>query len=150
MTIRDLVTAFVLADGTVASLIGTRLYPDTVPQKVVYPAVKIQVIDVQRPGTLRNQASLATARIQFDVYAGPTTGGSRAKADVVGSAIRRRILTDGLFCTLTDTTTSPATSILAWMSHADEREGPFEDIDGGLSEHTADYFVQYQTQGGAY
>lgn len=150
MTIRDLVTAFVLADGTVASLIGTRLYPDVIPSKATYPAVKIQVIDVQRPGTLRSQASLATARIQFDVYAGPTAGGSRGKADVVGAAIRRRLLDDGLFCTLTDTTTSPSTVIKAWMSHADEREGPFEDIDGGLSEWSADYFVQYQTNGGAY
>lgn len=150
MTIRDLVTAFVLADGTVSSLIGTRLYPDVLPSKVTYPAVKIQMIDVQRPGSLRNQASIATARLQFDVYAGPTAGGSRGKADTVAAAIRRRMLDDGLFCTLTDTTTSPSTAIWAWMSHADEREGPFEDIHGGLSEYSVDYFVQYQTHAGAY
>jgi hypothetical protein len=141
VTIRDLVRDYVLADGTVAGLIGTRLYPDMLPQKCTYPAGVIQAIDIVRPNTLRGVASLARARIQIDVYAQPTSGSSsRSAADAAGTAIRQRL--DG-FAGLLDT-------VQAWVMFDLETEGAEPEIHGGLSRHTADYLVNYQTQAGAY
>lgn len=149
MTIRDLIAAYVIADGDVAALIGTRLYPDMLPEKVTYPAAVIQAIDIVRPNPLRGVASLARARIQIDVYAQPTSGvGSRAKADQVGAAIRARL--DGQALTLTDTTTSPDTDVQAWVMFDLETEGVEPEIHGGLSRHTQDFLVQYRTSGGDY
>ncbi len=152
MTIRDLVAAFVLADTTVASLIGTRLRPDMLPEKITYPAVVIKKIDIVRPGHLRGVASLATMRVQFDVYAAPTSGvSSRGTADAIGTAIRQRL--DGFNPTvgvLTDTTTSPATDIWAWIAIAPESDGVEPELYGGLSTLSVDYLVQYQTHGGLY
>lgn len=155
MTIRDLVKDYLLADATLAGLISTRLYPDMLPQKVTYPAAVIQRIDTIRPGTLRTVAGLATARIQVDVYAQPASGlSSRALADAVGAAVRTRLdgfgFKSGADTELTDTTTSPATPIRAWIRADPETDGVDPELHGGLSRHTADYLVQYQTQGGAY
>jgi len=150
VTIRDMVKDFVLADVTVGNLLGTRMYPDRPPQKAVYPVAKIKSVDTERPGHLRGPASLAEVRMQFDVWAAPTVGGSRAMADRVGAAIRRRLTVDGSSCVLFDTTTSPPTPVLAWIRDAQEREGAPEDINGGLSDYSADFFVQYQTHGAIY
>jgi hypothetical protein len=152
MTIRDVVAAFVLADPTVASLIGTRLRPDWLPEKITYPAVVIKKIDIVRPAHLRGVASLATMRVQFDVYAAPASGiSSRGTADAVGNAIRHRL--DGLnptIDTLTDASTSPPTDIWAWIEIAPESDGVEPEIQGGLSTLVVDYLVKYQTHGGLY
>lgn len=149
MTIRDLLKDYILADGTVASLIGTRLYPDMLPQKVTYPAGVIQRIDTVRPNHLRGAASLARCRIQIDVYAQPANGqSSRGLADTVGTAIRQRL--DGFVGALVDASGSPSISVQTWITFDVELEGPEPEINGGLSRHTADYLVQYQTHGGAY
>lgn len=149
MTIRDLIRDYVLADATVASLIGTRIYPDQLPQKVTYPAAVILSVDIVRPNPLRGVASLASARVQFDVYASPGNGqSSRARADAAGTAIRNRL--DGQAPTLSDTSVSPAVGVNAWVRFDLETENAEPELDGGLSRHTADYFVQYQTRTGAY
>jgi hypothetical protein len=155
MTIRDLVKNYLLADSTVGSLISTRLYPNLLPQKVTYPAAVITAVDIVRPPTLRKVAGLAKARIQLDVYAQPASGqSSRAVADQVGAAIRRRLdgfgWKSGADTTLTDTTTSPHVDVRAWITADPETEGVEEEIHDGLSRHTADYLVDYQTQGGLY
>lgn len=149
MTIRDLVRAYVLADADVTALLGTRLYPDMLPQKVTYPAGVIQAIDIVRPNTLRNVATLARARIQIDVYAQPADGeSSRTVADNCGTAIRQRL--DGFAGEWTDASVSPDVAVKAWVTFDLETEGAEPDIHGGLSRHTADFLVQYQTQSGSY
>lgn len=149
MTIRDLITAYVLDDGAVGSLLSTRLYPDMLPSKVAYPAGVIQAIDIVRPNTLRGVATLAKARIQVDVYAQPGDGiGSRALADQVGTAIRQRL--DGFAGSLMDESSSPGTPVQAWITFDLETEGAAPEIHGGLSRHTADYIVEFQTHQGAY
>lgn len=150
MTIRDLVRAYVLADTTVGNLLGTRMYPDMLPQKVTYPAAVIQAVDVVRSPSLRSVAGLARARIQIDVYAAPVSPsrGSRVVADEAGNAIRRRL--DGFDGSLDDTSTSPATPVRAWVTFDLETEGAEPEISGGLSRHTADYVVQFQTANGVY
>lgn len=149
MTIRDLVTAYLLADGAVMTVIGTRLVPDMLPEKINYPAGVIQAVDIIRPNPLRGVASLATARIQVDIYAAPASGvSSRALADQGGAAVRRRL--DGFDGTFMDETTSPATPVRAWITFEQERTLAEPEIHGGLSRHSADYLVQFQTQGGLY
>lgn len=154
MTIRDLITAYVLADGTVQGWLGSRLFPDQLRQSETYPAGVIQMIDIVRPNSLRGVATLAKARIQIDVYCngnGAVTSGflaSRAAADAVGTAIRRRL--DGFDGSLMDTSTSPANPVRVWITFDLETEGAAPEIHGGLSRHTADYIVEYQTQGGVY
>ncbi len=149
MTIRDLVRAYLLADSTVTALISTRIFANVLPQKVTYPAVSIQVIDIVRPATLRAVGSLATARIQLDAYVAPTSGvSSRSMADEIGAALRRRL--DGFSGSFSDDSVSPAADVNAWITFETENESVVEEIAGGLSRHSADYFVQYQTSGGTY
>lgn len=152
MTIRDMVRDYALADVTVASLIGTKLYADQLPANQNQwgtIAGVIHAVDIIRPGTLRAAATLAQARIQIDIYAAPEAPvGSRVRADAAGAAIRRRL--DGFSGSLVDTSVSPSVSVGAWIRFDVESEQPEPDIEGGLSRHTADYFVQYQTSTATY
>lgn len=152
MTIRDLVRDYVLADATVTSLLGTKLYPDMLPQKQAQwgtIAGVIQSVDITRPNTLRAAATLAQARIQIDVYAAPVPpDGSRGRADAAGGAIRRRL--DGFAGTLTDLSVSPSVNVQVWIRFDLETENAEPDLHGGLSRHTADYLVQFQTSTGTY
>ena len=153
MTIRDLVRDYVLADNAVTAL-GGRLYPDQLREKTAYPAGVILAVDVVRPNALRQVASLARARVQIDIYCdtnGAATGGftgSRSAADALGTAIRRRL--DGFVGKFSDTSSSPATPVQAWVTFDLETENAEPGLSGGLSRHTADYIVEYQTQAGAY
>lgn len=144
MTIRDLVRDYILADATVAGLVGDRLWPNQLPQKVTYPAGVITQVDVVRDNTLRAVASLADARIQVDWYVAPTVGGSRKIADDIGAATRRRL--DGFAGTMT----AGSDTLGVWIVFDGEVAVPSEDIAGGLERHTAEYKVQYQTAGGVY
>ena len=149
MTIRDIVRDYVLDDGTVAGLLGTRLYPDMLPQKVTYPAAVILNVDTLREPSLRTVAGLATARLQIDVYAAPVSGASsRMLADQCGAAIRQRL--EGFDGTMPDHSTSPATDVRVWIVFDQERSGVEVEIHGGLSRHSADYLVDFQTQDGFY
>ncbi len=150
MTIAGLVRQFVLADVGVASLIGTRIYPDDLPQKVpAYPAVKLQTVDANRISVLKGKASSARVRLQFDVFAAPTAGGSREAADAVGTAIRMRL--EAFVGYLTDGTISPPVDVYVQVVEGpNERGGTADEINGGLSEYGADYLVEYETHGGAY
>jgi hypothetical protein len=154
VTIRDLIRDYVLADATVASLIGTRLFPDQLPaNKAIWGPIGavIVAVDIVRPNTFRAAATLATARIQIDVYAAAYTGqtqGPRANADAVGAAIRQRL--DGQALTLTDDSVSPAVEVKAWVRFDLETENAEPDLHGGLSRHTADYLIHFQTSEGAY
>lgn len=84
-TLADIRT-FILADATVTSLIGTRMYPLTVPQNGTMPAVTYQVISGSRGYVFRAPAGMARHRIQFDCYATTYTS-----AESVAAAIRNRL-----------------------------------------------------------
>lgn len=149
MTIRDLVRDYVMADNAVIAAGLTRLYPDQLPEKVTYPAGVILAVDIVRPNSLRAVAGLARARVQIDIYANPgNQQGSRTRADAIGSAIRRRL--DGFDGSFEDTSSSPATPVRAWVTFDLETENAEPGLSGGLSRHTADYIVQFQTAGGQY
>ncbi len=159
MTIRDMVSAYVLADMTIASLLGTRLYPE-LPQKLPYPAAKLFRVDTVRPPTLRSVSALPRARLQFDLYCdgnGAAAVGYTSSIGVVNAleaALRVRL--DGFGWKadaeqyLFDTSMSPALPIRAWIRIDTEESGVEPTTNGGLSEVHVDYFVDYQSHAGVY
>lgn len=57
--------------NAVAALVGTRVYPDLLPQGVTYPAIRVQRISTARSQyrTLDGVAGYASPRMQIDCYA---------------------------------------------------------------------------------
>lgn len=65
----DLV-AFLNGNSTITDVIGTRLYPDMIPQDVTMPAVSYQIISRQgEHSTPQGFSNLAKYRVQFTVVA---------------------------------------------------------------------------------
>jgi hypothetical protein len=58
----------IIADPAVEQLIGSRMYPVTLPQAVELPAVTYQVISATRTPTMLHGDNLPSKRIQIDAY----------------------------------------------------------------------------------
>lgn len=69
MSFRSDLRTFLLADGAISGLIGTRLYPRTLPQKPVLPAATEQVISGDREYAMDGPTGRAKPRVQYDFYA---------------------------------------------------------------------------------
>jgi hypothetical protein len=67
-TIEYAIKAIALADLTVAGLIGTRWYPDTLPENPIYPAVVYQQISQVTIGSHTETANLAQTRLQLTLW----------------------------------------------------------------------------------
>jgi hypothetical protein len=134
--------AFLLADTAIAALVGTRVYPVIVPQGAPYPAITIRKISGIRYGHLRGPASLVRPRYQIDAIADGGTAAAYRQSQALGTLIRQRLEAfDGV---MVDATVSPVVSWRVWVQFDDERDlfDP-EDVSGGFSRHSADYFVFY-------
>ena len=79
--------AKLLENTTLTGLIGTRFYPDVIPQGAALPAVSYYKISTQREHTLLDCTRLAHSRIQVDCYAEKANGG-RDRANDIAHAIR--------------------------------------------------------------
>ena len=66
-----------------STIIGTRIYPDTLPQNVTYPAATYQYVDEDEIDTFEQPNTLISPTYQFDSYA--TT---RAVADSIADQLR--------------------------------------------------------------
>lgn len=57
--------------NAVAAIVGTRVYPDILPQGVLYPAIRLQRISTPRSQyrTLNGRAEYASPRMQIDCWA---------------------------------------------------------------------------------
>ncbi len=86
MSIASDLRTFLLADATLTTLIGTRLYPLTLPQNPTLPAMTYQRISGERVHTADGAHGLNRARIQFDAWA--TT---YLVAESVFEALRKRL-----------------------------------------------------------
>ena len=62
------VVAFLLADATLAGLIGNRLDPFVLEQGGALPAMTYQVVSNQRQHAFGAAVGIAFTRVQFDVY----------------------------------------------------------------------------------
>ena len=76
-----------LADASISSSVGTRMYSDVLPQNVSLPAITYQVIDTLAHQHLSGIADVAQARIQIDCYAA-TRSAANALADDVRLALQ--------------------------------------------------------------
>jgi len=73
---------YLLANAGVAALIGTRMYPDQLPQGATLPAVVYYRISGTYAESLGGVKAAGTCRVQLDAYAA-----TRLAADAVGEAI---------------------------------------------------------------
>ena len=88
------------ADGTVSGLVGTRIYPNVMPEGSDLPAVVYSVIsDVPENSFTGAYADrLRGARVQVDCYARPSTaGGAYRQAETLAEAVDA-CLTSQLTC----------------------------------------------------
>lgn len=80
---------FSLLSGTsaITSLVGTRIYPQVIPQGSAMPAVAYSVVDEVPENSLTGWSSgLSNARVQVDAYA-PTYVSAQALADAIAGAL---------------------------------------------------------------
>jgi len=86
VSIIDDLRTYLLADATVASLVGTRIHPVIIPQKPPFPSVAIQTISGQRVHSTDGASGLTGPRIQIDCWDETFAG-----ADAVFEAVRKRV-----------------------------------------------------------
>lgn len=134
------VRSFILADTTVAALIGTRLYPIKAPQGGTYPLVTMQKIVELRSHHLRGTQTLAAPRYQIDAWV-KESGSSFTVAQTIADAIRRRI--DG-FAGVLSTPGSPSTSFRVAILYDDARDLFESDVSGGFYRTSTDYVIWHR------
>ena len=77
--------AILLADPTVASLVGTRIYTGIMPQRPTFPLITLKKIDKLSGLTLSDAVGPNTLRLQADCWANDVDG-VRALADAVNGS----------------------------------------------------------------
>ena len=85
MTLRDTVYARCTSHAGTAALIGTRCYPDRLPEDVTYPALvffRVSANDVLTRDFDGGPTARETSRVQFDCY-DETGDGAAALADQI-------------------------------------------------------------------
>jgi hypothetical protein len=140
-SIGELLQRYLADDATIADLVGTRIYPVRLPQKVTFPAVSYQRISGVRIGHLHGVASAADPRYQIDAWAQ-----TQSAALELGAALRRRL--EGFTGTWDDGAGSPSLEVFVQVRFEDEHDFVEPDIHGGLFRHSADYFVSHGTVAG--
>jgi hypothetical protein len=95
MTAMEALRAHLLADTSIAALVGARIYPRKLPATVTMPSIVLTKISEVRYGSLRGPASLARPRVQVDSWATTQDG-----AVALGTLCRQRL--EGYSGTWTD------------------------------------------------
>jgi hypothetical protein len=75
-----------LADATVAGMVGTRIYPLFVPQDSAFPAIRYQRLVTPRTRSLLGPSGLAAPTFQYDCYGEQPSGVTEAK--LLAEAVR--------------------------------------------------------------
>lgn len=137
--------AFLLADAAIATAVGTRIYPQKLPQNATYPAITILRVSAIRLNVLHGKASLARPRYQIDCWMWEKSGISAFDvAQELGAAVRARL--EGYTGVMTDPVTSPPTDYHTGVTFDDERDLFDPDVNGGYFRHSADYFIWHGVQ----
>lgn len=79
---------FLLADEALSALVGTRIYPDEVPQGGTFPALRYLQVSLLADYTHDGDANLDMTRYQFDCYA-PNRPQANQVATVLRTALSR-------------------------------------------------------------
>ena len=89
MSMESDLRSYVVADGTIMGLISTRMYPQVLPQGVVYPAVRFYRASTDENRVFEGPGGKERARVTIESWAE-----TYAEARSLAAAIRARI--DGL------------------------------------------------------
>jgi hypothetical protein len=130
MSLSEDLRAFLLADATIASLIGARIYPIVLPQGPTVPALTYHWVSIDEIYTMAGPSGLVVKRIQFDCWAE-----TFKEVEALSDAIRLRI--DGFSGWLN--TGSPPSSRIQAIFREVERDW-YED-EPVLYRRTIDYFI---------
>lgn len=84
MTIEEALKTYLQSVAAVSALISTRIYPETLPQEPTLPALKYDIISIER----QHLIDFATVYIQYTSVA-TTHLGARALSDAVRKALQR-------------------------------------------------------------
>lgn len=96
MSVETELRARLIADATVNGLVGTRIYPEVLPQNPTLPAITYQDISMTSVQNLAGAAGMLMRRVQIDSFAA-TRVGVVALADAIRASL------DGYIGTLTTT-----------------------------------------------
>lgn len=146
MTLIEGLRTFVLANASIAAVVGARAFPLRLPQKVDLSSHKGALVytrvDDMRGAHLRGPNGLSRARIQLDAWAQQFED-----ATALGTVCRQRL--NGYQGTWTDGA-SPASLIQVQSILVDDESDHSEaDIQGGFYRQSTDYFVSYVSVGEA-
>jgi Protein of unknown function (DUF3168) len=144
MTVIEGARAYLLANTAIAAIVGTRIYPLRLPQKLDLSngkgAIVLTRIDEIDDAHLRGPNALKRLRLQVDCYAF-----THDAATALGTLCRRRL--NG-YAGAWDDGGSPATVLNVQAIIEDQEGDRFEgEIGGGLCRHMADYIVFYVAVG---
>ncbi len=123
----------------ISTLVSTRVYPLRLPEKKVMPSVVLLLVaEPDIAPHMRGPGDIFRARVQVDSWAMTRDGAAE-----LGALCRRRL--NGFLGTWLSAG-SPQSSIdVKQIMYLDGVEMFEEDILGGLSRHSADYFVTYSS-----
>lgn len=130
MTIETELRAYTLAGAEVAALVGTRMYPQHLPQNPTLPALVYQRIDTRRLHDMDGPDQLPRPRIQIAAWAS-----SAATAWETVDAVRRRL--DGY---------RGAMGVIDVQSCLCVGERDVDDPDTGRTGVEQDYHIQFREE----
>lgn len=115
MTIEQVVTDRLETVSGVTALVSTRIYQLKLPQKVTFPAIRVQLIDDDREYHLRGPVDIGRARIQVDSYGAEVTSDPYAVVAAVADAVEAAL--SGIVFTLGGFRVMGAFQLLRLASH---------------------------------
>ena len=133
----DIVTEIrthLLADATIAGLVGTRIEADGLSQDRDMPAIALWIISETPHEHLDGIVDTAQARFQVDCYAK-----TRGEASELGAAVRLK---------MTKYRGTPSTIYIRSINQASGQRHTFDEVEPGSAVrryvHSQDFFVSYQ------
>ncbi|MGL4513828.1 MAG: tail completion protein gp17 [Lacipirellulaceae bacterium] len=78
--------AHLVASVTVGPLVGTRVYPDALPQQCGLPAIRYTTLSDRAASVLRGVSTLRQGRVQLDCYAA-----TRAESDHLAALVEAEL-----------------------------------------------------------
>ena len=88
MSVETVIYDQLAADGTVSGLVGARIYPVILPQRVSYPAISYSLVSRQPVEAMGSDATLALSRLQVNAW-GDTYKEAKDLAFAIRDALKR-------------------------------------------------------------
>lgn len=86
MNVENAIRDYLLADATIGGLIGSRVYPEALPQSPVYPAITMIMQDVYELWTWDGPSKSSVLELQLDAWA-LSFDGAKALRDAITARI---------------------------------------------------------------